>query len=123
MKRFLTILLSAVMLLCLFGCAKTEKEEVPKETLDPDTVYYADIVIADYGSITVQLDQKAAPITVAARPVFCNAWRCAPDAELMRRSSAPTDPAAVRIPATNGANVRTMGTKRASTMVLPPYRS
>lgn len=66
MKRFLTILLSAVMLLCLFGCGKADKEEeVPMETLDVDTVYYADIVIADYGTITVQLDQKAAPITVA----------------------------------------------------------
>ncbi len=33
--------------------------------LDPDAVYYADIVIQDYGTITVKLEQKAAPITVA----------------------------------------------------------
>jgi hypothetical protein len=30
---------------------------------------------------------------------------------------------ALTMPATNGANVRTMGTKRASTMVFPPYFS
>ena len=30
-----------------------------------DVTYYADIVIEDYGTITVQLDQKSAPITVA----------------------------------------------------------
>lgn len=33
--------------------------------LDPDTVYYADIVVKDYGTITVKLDQTAAPKTVA----------------------------------------------------------
>ena len=33
--------------------------------LDENLIYYADIEIADYGTITVQLDQTAAPITVA----------------------------------------------------------
>lgn len=33
--------------------------------LDENLTYYADIEIADYGTITVQLDQKVAPITVA----------------------------------------------------------
>lgn len=33
--------------------------------LDENLTYYADIEIADYGTITVQLDQKSAPITVA----------------------------------------------------------
>lgn len=34
-------------------------------SLDDNTDYYAKIVIADYGTITVKLDPKAAPITVA----------------------------------------------------------
>ena len=33
--------------------------------LDPSLIYYADIEIQDYGTITVQLDQASAPITVA----------------------------------------------------------
>ncbi len=33
--------------------------------LDPDLTYYADIDIKDYGLITVQLDQKSAPISAA----------------------------------------------------------
>ena len=33
--------------------------------LDANAIYYADIEIEDYGTITVQLDQEAAPITVA----------------------------------------------------------
>ena len=56
MKKIMTLLLCAVMALCLFGCGK-EKE-------GDGTVYYADIVIADYGTITVKLDQQAAPVTV-----------------------------------------------------------
>lgn len=39
------------------------KGEIPP--LDATKTYYADIVIKDYGSITVQLDQKSAPITAA----------------------------------------------------------
>lgn len=37
----------------------------PILTLDPNAVYYADILMKDHGTITVKLDQKAAPITVA----------------------------------------------------------
>lgn len=33
--------------------------------LDEELIYYADIVIADYGTITFRLDQKSAPITAA----------------------------------------------------------
>ena len=40
-------------------------EPVPAVELDPESVYYADIEIADYGTITVELDQETAPITVA----------------------------------------------------------
>lgn len=56
MKKIIVLLLCAVMVLWLVGCGR--------ESLDEGTVYYADIVIADYGTITVKLDQKAAPITV-----------------------------------------------------------
>lgn len=35
------------------------------ELLDENLTYYVDIEIADYGMITVQLDQSAAPITAA----------------------------------------------------------
>ncbi len=34
-------------------------------TIDKSLTYYADIVIEDYGTITVELDYEAAPITVA----------------------------------------------------------
>ena len=33
--------------------------------LDANTIYYADIAVEDYGTITVQLDQSVAPITVS----------------------------------------------------------
>lgn len=54
MKRILAMALIAVMCLCLLGCDQTAD----------GTVYYADIVIEDYGTITVKLDAEAAPITV-----------------------------------------------------------
>lgn len=56
MKKIAVLLLCAVLAIGLFGCGKSSLEE--------GTVYYADIVIADYGTVTVKLDQKAAPITV-----------------------------------------------------------
>ncbi len=44
-------------------------DKTPEETgtpaLDAAKTYYADIVIQEYGSITVQLDQSAAPVTAA----------------------------------------------------------
>lgn len=55
MKRILAILLVVLMAVVLFGC---------QEPFRMDSVYYADIVIKDYGTITVKLDQSAAPITV-----------------------------------------------------------
>lgn len=56
MKKIVILCLCAMLVLGLFGCGKGSLEE--------GTVYYADIVIADYGTITVKLDQQAAPITV-----------------------------------------------------------
>lgn len=37
----------------------------PAYSLDPDVIYYADMVIKDYGTITVKLEPKSAPVTVA----------------------------------------------------------
>lgn len=37
--------------------------DIASEPLDPELTYYADIEIAEYGTITVKLDQSAAPIT------------------------------------------------------------
>lgn len=42
----------------------SEEEYVPA-ALDAELTYFADIDIADYGLITIQLDQEAAPITCA----------------------------------------------------------
>ncbi|MBE6917401.1 MAG: peptidylprolyl isomerase [Ruminococcaceae bacterium] len=64
MKKLLSILLSVLICLSLLvGCTR-ENAEPPKTSLDPNTIYYADIEIADHGTITVQLDQEAAPLTV-----------------------------------------------------------
>lgn len=62
---FSAILLVAAIIICIFwfGNDAQPKEETP--ALDAAKTYYADIVIKDYGSITVQLDQKSAPITAA----------------------------------------------------------
>lgn len=43
----------------------TEDSTNTTTLLDENLTYYADIEIADYGTITVCLDQKSAPITVA----------------------------------------------------------
>jgi peptidyl-prolyl cis-trans isomerase B (cyclophilin B) len=58
MKKFFAAMLAMLTALCLFGC----EEKV--EPFNPDSTYYADIVIKDYGTITVKLDQSAAPVTV-----------------------------------------------------------
>ncbi len=42
----------------------TDNDSISSD-LDAELTYYADITIEDYGTITVQLDQEAAPITVA----------------------------------------------------------
>ena len=50
MKKIITLLLCSVLAMGLFGCNKVPEVNVP---LEEGTVYYADIVIADYGTITV----------------------------------------------------------------------
>lgn len=66
MKKLCTLALALLMLLGLMGCTPEQfgSTEKQNETISDDVVYYADIVIADYGTVTVKLDQKSAPITV-----------------------------------------------------------
>ena len=61
MKKIIALLLCTLLAFGLFGCSR---EPETQEPLSEGTVYYADIVIADYGTVTVKLDQQAAPITV-----------------------------------------------------------
>lgn len=63
-KKILALVMASVLLLGLLsGCGKKEKTESKAEHAEA-TTYFADIEIADYGTITVELDAKAAPITV-----------------------------------------------------------
>ncbi len=47
------------------GSGSTSDQTYTPKALDEKLTYYADIVIEEYGSITVQLDQKSAPISSA----------------------------------------------------------
>ena len=47
------------------GSNETSGSDTASDSLDPALIYYAEIEIEDYGTITVQLDQSAAPITAA----------------------------------------------------------
>ena len=79
-KRRKTTLLVSVLVVCLaaalcIGLALEtgvlsssgtgENETVTMDYLDENLIYYADIEIEDYGTVTVQLDQSQAPITCA----------------------------------------------------------
>ena len=63
------LILVVTLILALFtACGSREPDtsgtyEPP--ALDAEATYYADIDIADYGMITIELDQSAAPITCA----------------------------------------------------------
>lgn len=80
MNRVLVFVLAAVMLLALCGCnfahttngttgnQTTTAAPTTEETgmkLDPMLKYYAEIVIKDYGKITILLEPDDAPITCA----------------------------------------------------------
>lgn len=60
-QRFLAITLSA--LLIVFFCAACQ-EESGDGVVDGNHIYYADIVVKDYGTIIVRLEPDAAPVTV-----------------------------------------------------------
>lgn len=65
LRRALCAAVSGVLMLTLAtACSKTPPES-EENGLDANATYYADIVVRDYGTITVQLYQNMAPITVA----------------------------------------------------------
>ena len=71
MKKLLAVCAAAVLLLSLAACGKTDTDTITDskadkpaaETAGVDT-HHAEIDIQDYGTITVELDGDAAPITV-----------------------------------------------------------
>ena len=66
--KFKHILLIAMTLLFFTGCSSKESASSDTYTppaLESETIYYADIDIADYGLITIKLDQSSAPVTCA----------------------------------------------------------
>lgn len=75
--RFCTAILCAVLLLSvLSGCAG-QKNNTPSGSPDVHATHYAEIVVKDYGTITVALDRSIAPETVdnfvsLAQSVFYN---------------------------------------------------
>lgn len=62
---FTVILLIAGILVMFSLWGNDDGSDGKPLVLDANKTYYADIVIKDYGNITVQLDQKSAPITAA----------------------------------------------------------
>ncbi|MGM9553098.1 MAG: peptidylprolyl isomerase [Faecousia sp.] len=71
MKKLIAILLSLTMVLCLFAGCKAEEKQ-PENTQGGNTVditgggkHHVEIEVENYGTITVELDADAAPITVA----------------------------------------------------------
>lgn len=80
MKKTLTLLLAVCLLLTVTACGTqgtaTSQTDVTTltgedaytsqiELLDEGMTYYVDMEIADYGTVTVQMDPSAAPITAA----------------------------------------------------------
>ena len=72
MKKLLSICLAALLILSLAGCGKTSVVGITTISKDPAaneesqgvSTHHAEIEIQDYGTITVELDGDAAPITV-----------------------------------------------------------
>lgn len=67
MKRnLMAAILAVCLLLAMTGCgAWTEATPAPTPiVLDESATYFADIEIKGYGTVTVQMDQHAAPVTV-----------------------------------------------------------
>ena len=72
MKKLLSICLAALLVLSLAGCGKTSvvgitttsKAPAANEESQGVGTHHAEIEIQDYGTITVELDGDAAPITV-----------------------------------------------------------
>ena len=72
MRKLLSICLAALLVLSLAGCGKTSvvgitttsKAPAANEESQGVGTHHAEIEIQDYGTITVELDGDAAPITV-----------------------------------------------------------
>ena len=68
MKRIAILLLALCLALAMFGCAEKAEESpvspVPAGDFSSG-VHHAKIVIKNYGTVTVELDADAAPISVA----------------------------------------------------------
>lgn len=71
MKKLLTVCVAAVLLLSLAACGKTDTDTITDSKADKPVAetagvgtHHAEIDIQDYGTITVELDGDAAPITV-----------------------------------------------------------
>lgn len=66
MKRFISLLLIAVMAFTFFAACSSEENEVSANEFvyDENKTYYATIDIIDYGKIVVKLDSAQAPQTV-----------------------------------------------------------
>ena len=64
MKRIIAFLLLTVMALTCFSACKDDTVETTTTTIEDNKTYYAVIEIVDYGTITVELDQTQAPVTV-----------------------------------------------------------
>ena len=71
MKKILSICLAALLLLSMAGCGKTDTDTITGSKADKPAAetagvgtHHAEIDIQDYGTVTVELDGDAAPITV-----------------------------------------------------------
>lgn len=71
MKKLLAVCAAAVLLLSLAACGKTDTDTITDSKADKPAAetagvgtHHAEIDIQDYGTITVELDGDAAPITV-----------------------------------------------------------
>ena len=72
MRKLLSICLTALLILSLAGCGQTSVVGITTISKDPAAnegsqgigTHHAEIEIQDYGTITVELDGDAAPITV-----------------------------------------------------------
>lgn len=66
MKRFFVLMMSVVLCCFAAGCGgDTSKKADVSEQVDVPEVAYADIEMEGYGTITVELNGKVAPLTVA----------------------------------------------------------
>lgn len=68
-RKWLPLALAACMTLAITGCSQEyeagrEKQEAPEKPDEPSISYSAVIEVADYGTITAELDADAAPKTV-----------------------------------------------------------